>query len=95
MPTLCYLQIFWVTLLRSINHLKLLWDLESHLSTLSQVEGDLKVLGYAYANMLKDRRAYDKTVETSVYVRFYHTFNVRILSQILKGSSKQGFILHS
>ena len=29
-----------------------------------------KVVGYAYANMLKDRRAYDKTVETSVYVRF-------------------------
>ena len=30
----------------------------------------LKVVGYAYANMLKDRRAYDKTVETSVYTRF-------------------------
>ena len=31
---------------------------------------NFEVVGYAYANMLKDRRAYDKTVETSVYVRF-------------------------
>ena len=45
----------------SVNHL---------LTKQSQVEDYLKVLGYAYANMLKDRRAYDKTVETSVYVRW-------------------------
>ena len=93
MPTLFYLQIFWVTLLRSIDHLKQLWDLARHLSTLSQVEGDLKVLGYAYANMLKDRRAYDKTVETSVYVRFASFgkipyIYVRFLSHILKASAQ-------
>ena len=30
---------------------------------------DQEVLGYAYANTLKDRRAYDRSAETTVYVR--------------------------
>jgi len=33
------------------------------------VDGDGTILGYAYASRYKDRKAYDRAVETTVYVR--------------------------
>jgi len=54
---------------------------------------DGKVLGYAYANMLKDRRAYDKTVETSVYVSHdsqRHNVGTALYDALLEELSKLG-----
>ena len=51
---------------------------------------NFEVVGYAYANMLKDRRAYDKTVETSVYVRFEPPITIQLLYNV---SDQFGFVI--
>ena len=51
---------------------------------------NFEVVGYAYANMLKDRRAYDNTVETSVYVRFEPPITIQLLYNV---SDQFGFVI--
>lgn len=43
--------------------------ISSHYPYLKAVDDVGKIQGYAYASVFKDRRAYDRSVETTIYVR--------------------------
>jgi L-amino acid N-acyltransferase YncA len=58
------------------------------------IEDEGKVVGYAYGSIWKARQAYDKTVETTVYIDYEHTgkrLGITLYSELLARVTRLGY----